>query len=72
MKGATFKAKFVGLLTFRSEGPIHVGKGREGNVLYALRLPDGRLLIPSSTWKGALRSLAEKLAPTLPMRSSRG
>jgi CRISPR/Cas system CSM-associated protein Csm3 (group 7 of RAMP superfamily) len=61
------KAKFVGLLSFKSEGPIHVGGIREGNVLYALRLPDGRLLIPASTWKGAFRALAEKLAPTMSM-----
>jgi CRISPR/Cas system CSM-associated protein Csm3 (group 7 of RAMP superfamily) len=61
-----FQAKFVGLLTFRSEGPVHVGGAREGNVLYGLKLPDGRLLIPSSAWKGAFRALAEKLAPTLP------
>jgi CRISPR/Cas system CSM-associated protein Csm3 (group 7 of RAMP superfamily) len=62
-----FKAKFVGLLTFKSEGPIHIGKEREGNVLYTLRLSDEHLLIPSSTWKGSFRALAEKLAPTLPM-----
>jgi CRISPR/Cas system CSM-associated protein Csm3 (group 7 of RAMP superfamily) len=61
------KAKFVGLLSFKSEGPIHVGRAREGNVLYALRLPDGRLLIPASTWKGAFRALAERLALTMPM-----
>jgi CRISPR/Cas system CSM-associated protein Csm3 (group 7 of RAMP superfamily) len=61
------KVKFVGLLSFRSEGPIHVGKAREGNVLYVLRLPDGRLLIPASTWKGAFRALAERLALTMPM-----
>jgi CRISPR/Cas system CSM-associated protein Csm3 (group 7 of RAMP superfamily) len=61
------KAKFVGLLSFKSEGPIHVGKAREGNVLYALRLPDGRLLIPASTWKGVFRALAERLALTMPM-----
>jgi len=63
----SFKAKFVGLLPFKSEGPVHVGRAREANVLYALKLPDGRLLIPASTWKGAFRALAEKLAPTLPM-----
>jgi len=59
------EAKFVGILTFTSVGPVRVGAKRAGNVLYALRLRDGQLVIPSSTWKGAFRSLAEKLAKTL-------
>jgi CRISPR/Cas system CSM-associated protein Csm3 (group 7 of RAMP superfamily) len=59
--------KFVGVIEFRAVTPIHIGGDKEANVLYVLRLPDGRLLIPSSTWKGALRALAEKLAPTLPL-----
>lgn len=63
-KGAP-PVKFVGVIEFRSEGPLHVGGQREANVLYALKLPDGRLLVPSTTWKGALRALAEKLAPSL-------
>ncbi len=64
------KAVFVGVLTFKARGPIHVGYSRETNVLYALKLPRGDkscLIIPSSSWKGALRSIAEKLAPSLPM-----
>jgi len=66
--GRVFEAKFVGILTFTAVTPIHVGGRREGNVLYALRLrSSGRLLILASTWKGALRSLAERLAPTLQM-----
>ena len=59
------EAKFVGILTFTGLGPVRVGAKRAGNVLYTLRLRDGRLVIPSSTWKGAFRSLAEKLAKTL-------
>ena len=65
--GPVFRVKFAGAIEFRSEAPLHVGGQKEANVLYALKLPDGRLLVPSSTWKGALRALAEKLAPTLPL-----
>ena len=65
--GPVFRVKFAGVIEFRSETPLHVGGRKEANVLYALKLPDGRLLVPSSTWKGALRALAEKLAPKLPL-----
>lgn len=34
-----------------------------------VRLPSGELLIPSSTWKGAFRSLSEKLAKTMKYES---
>jgi len=61
------RAKFVGILKLRARGPVHVGHSREANVLYALRLQNGDLVIPASTWKGSLRSLAERLAPSLPM-----
>lgn len=66
MGRAQFQAKFAAILAFEARGPVHVGGRREGNVLYALRLPDGRLLVPGSTWKGAFRSIAEKLAPSIP------
>lgn len=62
-----FRVKFAGILEFRAVTPLHVGGQKEANVLYALRLPNGLLLIPSSTWKGALRAMAERLAPTLPL-----
>jgi CRISPR/Cas system CSM-associated protein Csm3 (group 7 of RAMP superfamily) len=66
-RGKPRPVKFVGVIEFRAVTPIHTGGDKEANVLYVLRLPDGRLLIPSSTWKGAFRALAEKLAPTLPL-----
>lgn len=67
---AVFEAKFVGKLMFTALTPIHIGSQREANVLYALRLRslDG-LLIPASTWKGLLRSLAERLATTIQMET---
>ncbi|MEZ0346285.1 MAG: RAMP superfamily CRISPR-associated protein [Infirmifilum sp.] len=46
----------------------HTHRGvREGNFLYILRLSDGRLIIPASSWKGALRALAERLATSMPL-----
>ncbi|MEM2275393.1 MAG: RAMP superfamily CRISPR-associated protein [Thermofilum sp.] len=63
-----YEAKFVGKLQFTARTPVHVGGAREANVLYALRLRSlGRLLVPSSTWKGAFRAIAEKLAPSMPL-----
>jgi len=64
-----FEAKFVGVLEFITYGPLHIGGERVGNELRLLRLHDGRLLIPASTWKGAFRSLARKLALSLPLSS---
>ncbi|MEM0345467.1 MAG: RAMP superfamily CRISPR-associated protein [Thermofilaceae archaeon] len=63
-----YEVKFVGKLQFTARTPVHVGGAREANVLYALRLRSlGRLLVPSSTWKGAFRAIAEKLAPSMPL-----
>ncbi|MEM0087388.1 MAG: RAMP superfamily CRISPR-associated protein, partial [Thermofilum sp.] len=63
-----YEVKFVGKLQFTARTPVHVGGVREANVLYALRLRSlGRLLVPSSTWKGAFRAIAEKLAPSMPL-----
>lgn len=59
--------KFVGKIIFEAKTPLHIGGTRESNVLYMLRLPDGRLIIPSTSWKGAFRAIAEKLAPSQPM-----
>jgi CRISPR/Cas system CSM-associated protein Csm3 (group 7 of RAMP superfamily) len=67
--GPAFRVKFAGVIEFKAATPLHIGGEKEANALLTLRLPDGRLLIPSSTWKGSLRALAEKLAPTLPLSS---
>lgn len=61
-----YQVKFVGLLCFTVRTPIHVGGFREANVLYTLKLA-GSPLIPSTTWKGTFRALAERLAPTMRM-----
>jgi len=60
--------KFVGTIVFKTETPIHIGGNRESNVLYLLRLPNGGIVIPSTTWKGAFRKIAEMLAPTFKMK----
>jgi len=68
--GAVFEAKFLGKLMFTALTPVHVGGQREANVLYALRLRSlDRLLIPASTWKGLMRSLAKRLATTIQMEA---
>ena len=60
-------AKFIGKIVFKAKTPLHIGGIREANVLRLMRLPDGRMIIPSTTWKGAFRAIAEKLAPSLAM-----
>jgi CRISPR/Cas system CSM-associated protein Csm3 (group 7 of RAMP superfamily) len=61
-------AKFVGILTFRADAPVCIGAQEERNVVYALHLPEGRgFLIPATSWKGAFRAIAERLAQKLKM-----
>lgn len=58
----TIGIKILGVLEFESESPIHVGAGGEEAVRELIRLPSGEIVIPSSTWKGAFRSLSEQIA----------
>ena len=59
------RTKVVGTLEFKVETPVHVGVGGTEARRTFLRTPDGELVIPSSTWKGAFRSIAEKLSRTV-------
>jgi len=54
--------KIVGELTFILESPLNIGSGDGERIRSFLRLPDGRLIIPSTTWKGAFRNLSELIA----------
>lgn len=54
--------KIIGLLPLRLESPLHVGAGGGDARRTFMRLPGGELIIPSSTWKGAFRSISEQLA----------
>mgnify|MGYP000151805344 CR=1 FL=1 len=61
-------AKFFGILSFRADAPVCIGTQEERNIVYALRLPEGRgFLIPATSWKGAFRAIAERLAQKLQM-----
>jgi len=57
----SLRYKTVAVFTFRVRNPLHIGTGEFGAVKRILRIGDG-VLIPSSTWKGAIRNVAEKLA----------
>lgn len=59
------KNKVVGELVFKCVSQIHIGAGGVEARRTFLRLLNGSLLIPSSTWKGAFRSVAEKVAKNL-------
>lgn len=54
--------KIVGELTFILKSPLNVGSGEGERIRDFIRLPDGRLIIPSTTWKGAFRSSSELIA----------
>jgi CRISPR/Cas system CSM-associated protein Csm3 (group 7 of RAMP superfamily) len=54
--------KIIGELTFTLKSPLNVGSGDGERIRDFLRLPDGRLIIPSTTWKGAFRNLSELIA----------
>jgi len=61
----------TGVIT--NECPLRVGKGRgelgEPTDLPVEKLPDGRPYIPGSSLKGALRSLAERIANAMDLRT---
>jgi len=54
--------KIIGELTFTLKSPLNIGSGDGERIRDFLRLPDGRLIIPSTTWKGAFRNLSELIA----------
>jgi len=56
--------KIIGELVFRSEGLLHVGSGGVEARRTFIKTPKG-FNIPSSTWKGAFRSLSEKIAKSM-------
>ena len=64
--------KLIGILKFRAESPLYVGSGIPLVRRPLMRQPDGAIVIPSSSWKGAFRSIAEKLAKTMKLTGLEG
>ncbi|MEM2363738.1 MAG: RAMP superfamily CRISPR-associated protein [Candidatus Nezhaarchaeales archaeon] len=61
--------KAIGLLEFKIETPLHIGAGVIEARRTLVRIPgDSGFLISSSTWKGAFRSISEKLARSMELR----
>lgn len=61
--------KAIGLLKFEMESPLHVGAGSIEARRTFIRIPVGKgFLIPSSTWKGAFRSISEKIAKSMNLK----
>jgi CRISPR/Cas system CSM-associated protein Csm3 (group 7 of RAMP superfamily) len=61
--------KAVGVLDFEAESSINIGLGDTGVRKAFLRIPEyDKFLIPSSTWKGAFRSISERLAKNMPFK----
>ena len=56
-------------LTFQAESPILVAGEKEGPYInqQLIKLPNGKTcyIIPSTSWKGVLRNIASKIAPTI-------
>ncbi len=69
---SSIKTKIIGALTFDIESPVHVGVGGEEAVRELIMLPSGEILIPSSTWKGAFRSISEQIAKQASLKGLSG
>ncbi|MEM4618797.1 MAG: RAMP superfamily CRISPR-associated protein [Desulfurococcaceae archaeon] len=59
--------KAIGILEFEIESPLHIGTGTTDMRRTFIRIPGG-FLIPSSTWKGAFRSISERIAKSMDFR----
>ncbi|MEM1943713.1 MAG: RAMP superfamily CRISPR-associated protein [Candidatus Caldarchaeum sp.] len=58
--------KVIGDIEFVSESHIHLGDHEPGSSrLAVMRLSENTFIIPSSSWKGCFRRIAENLAPTM-------
>ena len=61
--------KAIGILEFEIETPLHIGTGTTEMRRAFVRIPgNGGFLIPSSTWKGAFRSISERIAKSMDFR----
>ncbi|MCC6019190.1 MAG: RAMP superfamily CRISPR-associated protein, partial [Candidatus Verstraetearchaeota archaeon] len=59
------ETKIIGIITFKTETPIHIGSmGAEVRRSF-LKLKNEMLVIPSSTWKGAFRAISETIAKNM-------
>jgi len=63
---ASLLNKIIGEMVFVNISPLHIGVSeRDSPLLRLLRLPDGSAIIPSSTWKGVFRTIAERIAVSM-------
>ncbi|MEM2165463.1 MAG: RAMP superfamily CRISPR-associated protein [Candidatus Bathyarchaeia archaeon] len=61
--------KVIGLLEFKIESPLNIGTGTADVRRTFARIPGDRgFIIPSSTWKGAFRSVSERIARSMDFR----
>lgn len=62
--------KIIGFLEFEIETPLHISAGTTEARRVFLRVPGDRgFLISSSTWKGAFRSISERIARSMRFES---
>ncbi|MEM2238488.1 MAG: RAMP superfamily CRISPR-associated protein [Candidatus Caldarchaeum sp.] len=66
---APLSIKLIGDIEFVAESHIHIGDHEPGSSrLGVMRLSEDLFIIPSSTWKGCFRSMAEKLLPSMKLK----
>ncbi len=63
--------KLVGKIIFRARTSLSVGVGGEEMLRQVLRVGDS-VVIPATTWKGAFRSIAERLAKSMELQGVEG
>ncbi|MCQ5337492.1 MAG: RAMP superfamily CRISPR-associated protein [Candidatus Methanomethylicia archaeon] len=59
------ETKIIGILTFKTETPIHIGSIEAEVRRSFLKLKNEVLVIPSSSWKGTFRAISENIAKTM-------
>jgi CRISPR/Cas system CSM-associated protein Csm3 (group 7 of RAMP superfamily) len=59
------ETKIIGIITFKTETPIYIGSMEAEVRRSFLKLKNEMLVIPSSTWKGAFRSISETIAKNM-------
>jgi CRISPR/Cas system CSM-associated protein Csm3 (group 7 of RAMP superfamily) len=63
--------KLIGKIVFEVNTPLSVGTGGQDMLRQVLRIGE-KVVIPATTWKGAFRAIAERLAKTMDLKGVEG
>jgi CRISPR/Cas system CSM-associated protein Csm3 (group 7 of RAMP superfamily) len=63
--------KLIGKIVFEVNTPLSVGTGGQDMLRQVLRIGE-KVVVPATTWKGAFRAIAERLAKTMNLKGIEG